>query len=567
MDLEASWSHREGLNIKGGAGLSTVIDVHKKAGPLRVDTLALALKGGPQGLTGTVGVSGGASIGPVTASVADVGAEVALKFARGNLGPVDLGARFKPPTGIGLSVDARGIVTGGGFLFRDEASSLYAGVDAALDPRRHHAQGVRPDRHADARRQPRLLADRLHHRRGLPPDSAAAGIHAAGIGGMVGVNRTFDEDVLRQGLKNGTLATLLFPRDPVGNAPTLIRNLATAFPARRGSYLLGLLAKIGWFTPSLILMDLALILEFGSRTRLLALGRISALLPSADNDLVRLNMEAMGVIDFDDGTAAIDAVLVDSRLAHKFPITGSAALRAGFGGGPSFILSVGGFNPRFAPPANCPALERGRDRAELGQQPAADLRGLLRDHLQHRAVRRARGALRQRRRLQRRRRGRLRRAGAAHAAALHRRLPGPAAVEARLAQPVHGRAEGIARGSAAAAGQRQGDVRDPVVRLQRALRHDAGEGGTPPLPPAVDVLAQLTQALAAPTSWTHRTQRHRRRTAWRCAACRAAGPGAPIVLDPLGQMLVSQQVVPLNTARDIDRLRRRAGGRRAALRA
>ena len=45
VDLEASWSHRDGLNIKGGAGLSTVIDVHKKAGPLRVDTLALAAQG------------------------------------------------------------------------------------------------------------------------------------------------------------------------------------------------------------------------------------------------------------------------------------------------------------------------------------------------------------------------------------------------------------------------------------------------------------------------------------------------------------------------------------------
>ena len=102
----------------------------------------------------------------------------------------------------------------------------------------------------------------------------------------------------------------------------MIRNLSSAFPARQGSYLLGILAKIGWLTPSLILMDLALILEFGSRTRLLALGRITAQLPSPDNDLVRLNLEAMGVIDFDNGTAAIDAVLVDSRLAHKFPITG-----------------------------------------------------------------------------------------------------------------------------------------------------------------------------------------------------------------------------------------------------
>ena len=52
VDLEASWSHRDGLNIKGGAGLSTVLDIHKKAGPLRVDSLALAVKAGPQGVNG-----------------------------------------------------------------------------------------------------------------------------------------------------------------------------------------------------------------------------------------------------------------------------------------------------------------------------------------------------------------------------------------------------------------------------------------------------------------------------------------------------------------------------------
>ena len=241
-------------------------------------------------------------------------------------------------------------------------------------------------------------------------------------------------------MSSGTLATLLFPRDPVGNADTLIRSLASAFPARRGSYLLGLMAKIGWFTPTLVLMDLALILEFGSRTRLLALGRISALLPSADNDLVRLNMEAMGVIDFDAGTAAIDAVLVDSRLAHKFPITGSAALRAGFGEGPGFVLAVGGFNPRFARAGRrCPALERVAIALSSGNNPRLICEAYF--AITSNTVQfGARGvALRQRRRLQRRGRRRLRRAGAARAAALHRRLPRAAAAEARLAQPVHGR--------------------------------------------------------------------------------------------------------------------------------
>jgi hypothetical protein len=65
----------------------------------------------------------------------------------------------------------------------------------------------------------------------------------------------------------------------VGNAPAIIRSLASAFPAQRGSYLLGILAKIGWFTPTLIELDLALILEFGASDRLLVLGRISSLLP------------------------------------------------------------------------------------------------------------------------------------------------------------------------------------------------------------------------------------------------------------------------------------------------
>src|SRR5215203_4251867 len=299
VDLEASWSHRDGLNITGGAGLSTVLDIHQKAGPLRVDSLALALKAGPQSVNATVAVSGGASIGPVNASVSDLGAEVALKFSRGNLGPVDLSARFMPPRGIGLSVDARGVVSGGGFLFRDEARSLYAGVMqlSIRDDITLKAFGLIATRMPDGSRGYSLIV--FITAEDFRPIPLPLGFRLLGIGGMVGVNRSFDQDALRQGLKSGTLATLLFPRDPVGDAPRLIRNLSSTFPARQGSYLLGILAKIGWLTPSLIVMDLALILEFGSRTRLLALGRISAQLPSPDNDLVRLNLEAMGVVDFD----------------------------------------------------------------------------------------------------------------------------------------------------------------------------------------------------------------------------------------------------------------------------
>ena len=105
-------------------------------------------------------------------------------------------------------------------------------------------------------------------------------------------------------------------------------------------------------------MDLALILELGRRTRLLILGRVAVMLPSEQEDLIRLQMNALGVIDFDQGSISIDAVLYDSRLVHKFPLTGSMAMRLNWGSSPVFALSVGGFHPAFKPPPNFPALAR-----------------------------------------------------------------------------------------------------------------------------------------------------------------------------------------------------------------
>ena len=53
-------------------------------------------------------------------------------------------------------------------------------------------------------------------------------------------------------------------------------------------------------------------------------------------------------------------MLVDSRLAHAYPLTGAMALRARWGSGPgsTFVLAVGGLHPRFAPPADLPKLAR-----------------------------------------------------------------------------------------------------------------------------------------------------------------------------------------------------------------
>ena len=89
----------------------------------------------------------------------------------------------------------------------------------------------------------------------------------------------------------------------------------------------------------------------------------------------------MGVIDFDVGTASIDAMLVDSRLAHKFALTGAMAMRARWTSGPGagFVLAVGGLNPHFAPPETLPVLQRVSIALASGDSRGFRRRRLLRD--------------------------------------------------------------------------------------------------------------------------------------------------------------------------------------------
>lgn len=551
LGFEAAWSARGGLRFKGGAGLSTRLAVKRQLGPLRIDSIAITLRATPEALSGSATLGAAVALGPVVASADAIGTALVLRYRRGNLGPVDLGAEFVPPSGIGLSVQVQGVLSGGGFLFRDAAQSLYAG---AMQLSLHElitlkAFGLIATRLPDGSRGYSLLVFiTVEDFRPLP---LGLGFTLNGIGGMLAIHRSFDLAVLRQGLGSGTLAALLFPRDPVGNAPALMRSLAQAFPARRGSYLLGLLLRIGWGTPTLVRFDLGLILEFGARRRLLVLGRISALLPSEHNDLVRLNMDALGVIDFDAGSAELDAVLVDSRLAQRFTITGAMALRARWGAGstPAFLLALGGLNPRFTPPAGLPALPRLTIALSAGDNPrltCAAYFAITTNTLQF-------GARAQ-----------------LYAAAAGFSVHGDVGFDVLVQlAPLHFIAE-FSASLQLKRGSRnlfkvslQGELEGPrplrvsgkasfeILWCDFSVRFDKTlvSGERPPLPPAVDALGELRRVLAAPSSW--RTLPARGQT--HGVSLRALPDSPRLVLDPLGRLTVTQQLLPLNTPRELDR--------------
>jgi hypothetical protein len=369
FDLGVALSSTHGLRLRGAAGLEGMVPVGLSVGGVTIPALYLGLRTSAQGLSAEVSANATVSIGPVVAVIERMGLTAAVTFpdTGGNLGIADLTLDFKPPSGVGLSIDAAG-VTGGGFLSFDPDRGQYAGV-VQLQTSGIAVKGLG------------LIATRLPNNakgfsllviisaEGFKPIPLGMGFSLTGVGGLLALNRTFNEDVLRAGLKNHTLDSVLFPPDPIRNAPQILSTLQNVFPVASGHHLFGPVARITWGTPPLLTADLGLVLEFGKRLRLLILGQITAILPRRENDLIRLQMDTIGVVDVNQGTAALDATLYDSRLLKKFVLTGDMAMRLRWEGAPSFALAVGGMHPAYNPPPNFPKLERIALNLAAGDNP------------------------------------------------------------------------------------------------------------------------------------------------------------------------------------------------------
>jgi hypothetical protein len=495
-----------------------------------------------------------AKIGPVVTRVDRIGLRLGVLIPKenqsANLGVFDLDIGVRPPDGVALAVDAKGIVTGGGFLFHDRAQALYAGALQLTIQDRFtvKAFGLLATRMPDGSPGYSLIvfitADDFR------PYPLGMGFRLLGFGGMLAIHRTFDEEAMRAGLANDTLGTLLFPRDMIRRAPEIIRNLQLVFPARHESYLGGFLAKIGWSTPTMVLLELALIFEWGNRHRLIVLGRISARLPSSKNDLIRLNLDAMGLIDFDQGSAAVDAVLVDSRLSGKFVLTGAGAMRMRFGKGPGagFALAVGGFNDRFPAPVGMPKLARLAINLSSGDNPrlVCDAYFALTANTVQFGAR-----------------------AQFYASAYGFSVSGDAGFDVLVQLlPFHFIADvhasfQLKRGSRnlfkvsfkgelegprplRVAGKASFEILwcDFTIRFDKTLI----SGALPPLPPAVDALVELRAALSEPGNWTAELQPG----IGHGVSLRKPAAGAGLQLDPLGVLTVRQNVAPLNTTRELD---------------
>ena len=354
------WSSKTGFHFTGSAGFTFTIALDLSVeGVLNFKTLTIALTASGSGAALTAGLTIEASIGPIDATVQDIGAKLALvpsaPGTKGTFGDLDLQFSFKPPTGLGINISA-GPITGGGFIEFDPDNGRYAGVLAlSLYSIQIKAIGLLDTKLPNGESGYSFLVIISVE---FTPIQLGFGFTLNGVGGLCGINRDFVTDAIQAGLRAHSIDHILFPKDPIKNAPAIISDLRAIFPPAEGRYVFGPMLELGWGGGlNLVTAELGVILAIPSPVIIAILGQLNVNVPSPDAAVIELHLDVLGIIDFGKKLFSLDATLHDSRIVI-FTIFGDMAMRLSWGDNPSFALSIGGLNPHFQPPDGFPQLKR-----------------------------------------------------------------------------------------------------------------------------------------------------------------------------------------------------------------
>ena len=474
FDLQVGISSNRGLYFSGSSALEVRLPVHLDLGQIAIEGVTVAARLVAGKLPVNVGADVRASLGPFVAVVRNMGVTATFSLPpdnHGNLGPLQFDLGFKPPTGVGLSIDT-GVITGGGFLDLDPVKGEYFGVLelSFQEVITLKALGIINTKMPDGSKGFALL---ILITAEFTPIQLGFGFVLVGVGGLLALNRTLDTDALKIGVRTGAVNSILFPQDIVANISRIISDLKTIFPIAQDHFIVGPMGKLGWGTPPLITLEIGVILDI-PRPMFVVLGVLRCILPTEDAPILKLQVNFAGGIDFDRGLIWFDASLFDSRLL-LFTLTGDMALRIGWGDQAMFVVSVGGFHPAFT---EIPPDLRGMRRLQIallsGDNPRLAIQTYFAITSNTRAVRLEGGAVRGRVRLQHLRIPRLRPAGAVQPVLLRRRdLRGPgAAGRQRRALGHQCRLRALRPDAVARA--RRSQLRDPLLRDHDRFRRDLG---------------------------------------------------------------------------------------------
>ncbi|MEP7113203.1 MAG: DUF6603 domain-containing protein, partial [Ilumatobacteraceae bacterium] len=334
-----------GLTLSGGVSPRIVLPAQLKTGVIDLREIALELASVPDtfDLSGTFTADLG---GVIKATVEGAGVHIHVDPAQAAAGNNPLSIVLKPPTGIGLAMDA-GLVRGGGYL-AERPGGFGGALQMRLGPVDVKAVGL-------LTLEPKFALVVVMSVQFTPPIDLSFGFTLNAVGGVVGVEHRLDTDALRAKISDGALDHIMFPADPVAAAPAILDTLTAVFPVEQGSMVIGPMVEVGWGRPvSFLTAQLGVILSLPD-PKVVIIGRVRIAVPAPELPIVDLRATVYGEITPDHLLILVS--LRGSRIAG-FTVGGDIGLLIRWSGDAEFAVSAGGFHPRYQPPPELAGMER-----------------------------------------------------------------------------------------------------------------------------------------------------------------------------------------------------------------
>ncbi len=344
-----------GVRFAGGSSLRLPIPLRLNAPGLQSRGTAFTLSQSDGSLHLGVVTSLTASLPglPLRAMLSDAGSSLPLKFPAGQRPRLDpAGLRALTPDGIGVNLTLPP-VSGGGFVRKIDDTS-YGGV-IAVDLGVIGMQAVAVFRPPDAK-NPTSFVVVLAAQFPPPGIQLCFGFALDAVGGLVGVNRRVDVTEISRLVSDGHADRVLFPERIVERADEVIGALSAAFPLAGSRFVIAPMVRITW-GGRMVSLSGALILELPAPVQAVILGRLLVGVPDPVVPLVRLQASILG--RFDPGVPSFELLVsLAGSWIVGLAVRGEIYLLVRGGDRPEFVLSAGGFHPRYVRPAGVPALQR-----------------------------------------------------------------------------------------------------------------------------------------------------------------------------------------------------------------
>ena len=338
-----------GLTLGTGASPRVMLPFDLSGAGIEVHDVSLAVASSNAGdaqLELTTSIAG--KLGGVMDLVVDGGGvKIGLVASPGGGLPITLAPRL--PDAAGVSVDA-GIVRGGGFLYHK--NNEYGGV---LDLRLGTI-GITAIGFVGTDPFSLVLVIGVEF---FPAIELSFGFTLDGVGGLLALERRIDSDALRTAIVSHGADTILFPKDPVATAPSILSTLHDIFPFQSGGFVVGPIVELGWGSQAkMVVVKLGVAISLPD-PKVVLLGSMRVAVPSTELPpeicVVNLNAELFGEITTDYFLLIVG--LVDSRVGNM-TISGDVGVLVQWGGSPEIAISIGGFHPHYSPPPLLTGLRR-----------------------------------------------------------------------------------------------------------------------------------------------------------------------------------------------------------------